>query len=109
MLPVGPLVSGLPSPLVQLVRGVSACFEALPIPHSWRSWTPRGPTHPRPAPRRAHAAQRQEQERVARRMERRLRRRERREGRDEEFRLREQHGLSPPATSEDSSSSSSSK
>jgi hypothetical protein len=30
MLPVGPLVSGLPPPLVLPVRGVSACFEALP-------------------------------------------------------------------------------
>jgi hypothetical protein len=30
MLPVGPLVSGLPPPLVLLVRGVSVCFEALP-------------------------------------------------------------------------------
>jgi hypothetical protein len=28
MLPVGPLVSGLPPPLVLSVRGISACFEA---------------------------------------------------------------------------------
>jgi hypothetical protein len=32
MLPVGPLVSGLPPPLVLPVRGMSACFEALPVP-----------------------------------------------------------------------------
>jgi hypothetical protein len=31
MLPVGPLVSGLPPPLVLPVRGLLACFEALPI------------------------------------------------------------------------------
>jgi hypothetical protein len=32
MLPVGLLVSGLPPPLVLLVRAVSACFEVLPVP-----------------------------------------------------------------------------
>jgi hypothetical protein len=53
LLAVGPLVSGLPPPLALLVRGVLACFEALPIPCRWRSWMPRGPTHPRPAPGRA--------------------------------------------------------
>jgi hypothetical protein len=31
MLPVGPLVSGLPPPLVLPVRGISACFESLPV------------------------------------------------------------------------------
>jgi hypothetical protein len=31
MLPVGPLVSGLPPPPVLPVRGISACFEALPV------------------------------------------------------------------------------
>jgi hypothetical protein len=31
MLLVGPLVSGLPPPLVLAVRGISACFEALPV------------------------------------------------------------------------------
>jgi hypothetical protein len=31
MLPVGPLVSGVPPPLVLPVRGISACFEALPV------------------------------------------------------------------------------
>jgi hypothetical protein len=34
MLPVGPLVSGLPPPLALLVRRVSAYFEALPVPRS---------------------------------------------------------------------------
>jgi hypothetical protein len=32
MLPVGPLVSELPPPLVLSVRGISAYFEALPVP-----------------------------------------------------------------------------
>jgi hypothetical protein len=32
MLPVGPLVSGFPLPLVLLVRGASACLEILPVP-----------------------------------------------------------------------------
>jgi hypothetical protein len=31
MLPVGPLVSVLPPPLVLPVRGISVCFEALPV------------------------------------------------------------------------------
>jgi hypothetical protein len=31
MLLVGPLVSGLPPPLVLPVRGISTCFEALPV------------------------------------------------------------------------------
>jgi hypothetical protein len=31
MLQVGPLVSGLPPPLVLPVCGISACFEALPV------------------------------------------------------------------------------
>jgi hypothetical protein len=31
MLPVGPLVSGLPPPLVLSVHVSSACFEALPV------------------------------------------------------------------------------
>jgi hypothetical protein len=31
MLPIGPLVSGLPPPLVLPVRGISTCFEALPV------------------------------------------------------------------------------
>jgi hypothetical protein len=58
-----------------------------------------------PTPRaQARAAQRREQERAARKKERGIRRRERREQIDEEFRLREQQGLSPPATPEYSSS-----
>jgi hypothetical protein len=35
MLPVGPLVSGLPPLLVLSVRGIPACFEALPDPCRW--------------------------------------------------------------------------
>jgi hypothetical protein len=31
MLPVGPLVSGVPPSLVLPFRGMSACFEALPV------------------------------------------------------------------------------
>jgi hypothetical protein len=57
-----------------------------------------------PTPRaraRTRAAQRREQERAAQKKERGIRRREQR---DEEFRLREQQGLSPPATPEYSSS-----
>jgi hypothetical protein len=49
-------------------------------------------------------AQRREQERAARKKEKRIRRRERWEQRSEEFRLREQLGLSSPATSKYSSS-----
>jgi hypothetical protein len=54
-----------------------------------------------PTPRaraRAHAAQRREQEWAAHKKERRIWRRERRERRSEEFRLREQQGLSSPGT-----------
>jgi hypothetical protein len=49
-------------------------------------------------------AQRREQERAARKRERSIRRWERRERRSEEFRLREQQGLSSPGTEEYSSS-----
>jgi hypothetical protein len=49
-------------------------------------------------------AQRWEQERAAHKKEKRIRRRERRERKSEEFRLREQQGLSCPGTSEYSSS-----
>jgi hypothetical protein len=52
----------------------------------------------------AHVAQRREQEWVDRRRERNARRRERRECRSEEFRLREQQGLSSPGAEEYSSS-----
>jgi hypothetical protein len=37
MLPVGPLVSEFPPFLVLLVRGIPACFEALPDPRRWWS------------------------------------------------------------------------
>jgi hypothetical protein len=55
---------------------------------------------PRTPRARARAAQRREQERAARKKEKRIRRRERREQKSEEFRLREQQGLSSPVTSE---------
>jgi hypothetical protein len=51
----------------------------------------------------ARAVQQQERERVARRRERATRHRERRERRSEEFRLREQQGLSSPGTEYSSS------
>jgi hypothetical protein len=60
------------------------------------------PTHA-PSPPSPRAAQRREQEWATRKKERRIRRRECREQRDEEYRLREQQGLSPLATSEYSS------
>jgi hypothetical protein len=52
----------------------------------------------------ARAVQRRVQERAARKKERRIQWRERLEQRDEEYRLRDQQGLSPPVTSEYSSS-----
>jgi hypothetical protein len=52
----------------------------------------------------ARVAQQRERERVVRRRERATRHRERRERRSEEFRLREQQGLSSPGTEEYSSS-----
>jgi hypothetical protein len=52
----------------------------------------------------ARAVQQRKRERVARRRERDARHRERRERRSEEFRLREQQGLSSPGTKEYSSS-----
>jgi hypothetical protein len=52
----------------------------------------------------ARAVQQREREWVARRKERETRHRERRERRSEEFRLREQRGLSSPGTKEYSSS-----
>jgi hypothetical protein len=51
----------------------------------------------------ARAVQQREQERAAWKKERGIRLRERREQRDEEFRLHEQQGLSPPVMSEYSS------
>jgi hypothetical protein len=107
MLPVGPLVSGVPPFLVPLVCVMLACFEAssafsvsqIRVVNVARSDppTPRSRAHTR-------AAQRREQERVARKRERSMRRRERREWRSEEFRLRGQQGLSSPGTEEYSSS-----
>jgi hypothetical protein len=52
----------------------------------------------------ARAAQQRERERVARKKERATRHRERRERRSEEFRLREQQGLSSSGSEEYSSS-----
>jgi hypothetical protein len=57
------------------------------------------------APKYTVNTQRREQERVARKKERRIRRWEHWEQRDEEYRLHEQQGLSPPAASEYSLSS----
>jgi hypothetical protein len=54
----------------------------------------------------ARTAHRREQERAAREKERRIRRRECREQQSEEYRLREQQGLSFPGTPANSSSSS---
>jgi hypothetical protein len=105
MLPVGPLVSGLPLPLVPPIRGALACLEILPAPLQIRAVNAAQSDPPTPRSR-AHmrAAQRREQERAARKRERSLRQRERRERRSEEFRLREQQGLSSPGTEEYSSS-----
>jgi hypothetical protein len=61
---------------------------------------PRDPTRPRPGPGRARAAQRRELEWAACKKERSIRRQERRERRSEEFRLREQQGLSSLGTEE---------
>jgi hypothetical protein len=103
MLPEGQLVSRVPA----LLRS----FDSWGIVVIWSF------THPLqvmavnaarsdpPSPRaRARAAQWREQERVARKKEKGIRRRERREQRSEEFRPREQQGLSSPATLEFSSS-----
>jgi hypothetical protein len=51
-----------------------------------------------------HVAQQREQERAARAWERKIRRRERLEQHNEEYRLREQQGLSPPPVLVNSSS-----
>jgi hypothetical protein len=102
MLPDAPAVSGLPS-LLPFLRHTSAVLTTVLSAEGDR----RRPAvcSPTPQARAAvRAAQRREPERVARKKEKRIRRWERREWRDEEFRLREQQGLSPPATSEDSSS-----
>jgi hypothetical protein len=106
MLPVGPLVSGVPPSLILSVHGMSACFEALPVLLQIRAVNAAWSDPPMPRARaRARAAQRREQKRAAHKKERGIRRRERREWRSEEFRLREQQGLSSPGTEEYSSSS----
>jgi hypothetical protein len=100
----------------QLVSRVPALLQSFDL---WRIVVTWSFTHPLqvmavnavrsdpPTPRAracARAAQRREQERVAHKKEKGIRRQERRERRSEEFRLREQQGLSSPATSEFSSS-----
>jgi hypothetical protein len=100
----------------QLVSRVPALLQSFDL---WRIVVTWSFTHPLqvmavnavrsdpPTPRAracACAAQRREQERVARKKEKGIRRQERRERRSEEFHLREQQGLSSPATSEFSSS-----
>jgi hypothetical protein len=105
MLPVGPLVSGVPPSLILPIRGMSACFEALPILLQIRAVNAAWSDPPTLRARaRARAVQRREQERAARNKEQGIRRREHRERRSEEFRLREQQGLSSPRTEEYSSS-----
>jgi hypothetical protein len=103
MLPEGPLVSRVPALLWS--------FDSWSIVVIWNFTRPlqvmavNAARSAPPTPRaRARAAQRQEQERAARKKEKSIRRRERREQRSEEFRLREQQGLSSPGTSEYSSS-----
>jgi hypothetical protein len=100
MLPDGLLVSGLFPPFLS---SFARCRRDPDV-----SSFPAEGGRERSAVRPAHASglsartvQRREQERAARKKERGIRRREQR---DEEFRLREQPGLSPPTTSEDSSS-----
>jgi hypothetical protein len=92
MLPVGPLVSGVPPFLVPPVCGMLACFEALSASSVSQIRVVNAARSDPPTPRaraRARAAQRREQEQVARKKERSIRRQERRERRSEEFRLRE--------------------
>jgi hypothetical protein len=95
MLPVGLLVSRFPLLLVLLARGASVCLESLPVSLQIRVVNTTRSDPPTPRSRaHARAVQRREQERAARQRERNLQRRERREQRSEEFRLREQYGLS---------------
>jgi hypothetical protein len=78
MLPVGPLVSGLPLPLVLLIRGALSCLEILPVPLQIRAMNAAQSDPPRPRSRaHARAAQRQEQERAAPKRKQSIRRRER--------------------------------
>jgi hypothetical protein len=105
MLPYGPLVSGFPPLFSLLIRGGVVVTQSFtrPLQVTAVDATRSDPPTPR-ARARARTAQRREQESAARKKEKRIRRRERREQRDEEFRLREQQGLSPLTTLEDSSS-----
>jgi hypothetical protein len=105
MLPVGPLVSGLPPRLILLVCRASAFPKISLVPLQIRAVNAArsDPPTPRAQPH-ACAAQRREQERAIRKRERSIWRREHRERRSEEFQLREQQGLSSPGTEEYSSS-----
>jgi hypothetical protein len=105
MLPEGPLVSRVPTPLrsfgswsIVMIWGFTRPLQVMVV-NAARS----NPPTPR-ARARVRVAQRREKERAARKKERSIRQRERREQRSEEFRLRERQGLSSPATSEFSSS-----
>jgi hypothetical protein len=103
MLPEGPLVSRVPTPLQSVDSWSNVVvleFHSSPAGDGCERRAVRPAHAPSPS---ARAAQRREQERAARKKEERIRRQERRERRSEEFRLHEQQGL-PPATSEYSSS-----
>jgi hypothetical protein len=102
MLPDAPTVSRYSFPSYSLTacqRGFDNCFlvegETVDAARS-------DPPTPR-AREAVHATQRRDQERAARRKERSIRRRECREQQSEEYRLREQQGLSPPTTPENTS------
>jgi hypothetical protein len=70
MLPVGPLVSGLPLPFVPLDCEALSCLELLPIPLQIRAINVARSDPPMPRSRaHARAAQRREQERAARKRE----------------------------------------
>jgi hypothetical protein len=104
MLHEGPLVSRVPTPLrffgsrsVVVICGSTRPLQVMAVNAVWSD-----PPTPR-ARACAHEAQRREQERAACK-ERSIQRWERREQRSEEFRLREQQGLSSTGTSEYSSS-----
>jgi hypothetical protein len=90
MLPEGPLVSRVPTPLrsfgswsIVMIWGFTHPLQVMAVNAAQSD-----PPTPR-ARARARAAQRREQERVVRKKERSIRRRERREQRSEEFRLSE--------------------
>jgi hypothetical protein len=75
MLPVGPLVSGLPLPFVLLVCEALPCLEILPVPLQIRVVNAARSDPPTPRSRaHARAPQRREQERAVRKRERSLRR-----------------------------------